>query len=72
VFNSFHIAGLQNIYLDRLTTEHKGDDVGEKSEYRKMKDDALTVGRPIFKANVERYNATKEVFIPNKHINYLK
>jgi len=26
------IAGLQNIYLDKLTTEHKGDDVGEKSE----------------------------------------
>jgi GT2 family glycosyltransferase len=64
------IAGLQNIYLDKLTTEHKGDDVGEKSEYRKMKDDALTVGRPIFKSNVERYHATKEVFIPNKNINY--
>jgi GT2 family glycosyltransferase len=64
------LADLQNLYVNNLASEHKGDDVGEKSEYRAMKDKSLEIGRPIFKANVERYQTTKEVFVPNKHIDY--
>lgn len=64
------LAGLNNYYIDGMYSEHKGDDVGEKSEYRKMKDESLKNAKPIFDANVKRYKETGEIFIPNKNINY--
>jgi glycosyltransferase involved in cell wall biosynthesis len=50
-----HYAGLKNFYLDNLMTEHMGGDVGEQSEYRKMKDASLAAARPKFDANLEKY-----------------
>ena len=49
------IAGLRNFYIDKLKTEHMGSDVGENTEYRKMKDKSLQAAQPIFNANHEEY-----------------
>lgn len=49
------MAGLQNFYVDNLKTEHMGHDVGEKSEYREMKDKSLSIAAPIFNANKLEY-----------------
>ena len=49
------IAGLRNFYIDKLRTEHMGGDVGENTEYRKMKDKSLQAAQPLFNANHEEY-----------------
>ena len=49
------IAGLRNFYIDKLRTEHMGGDVGENTEYRKMKDASLQKAQPLFNANHEEY-----------------
>lgn len=48
-------AGLENFYLPNLRSEHHGNDVGENSEYRKMKDESLVRALPIFNENKKRY-----------------
>ena len=48
-------AGLRNYYVDGLTTTHQGHDVGQDSEYRRMKDASLKAASPIFNANRVKY-----------------
>ena len=48
-------AGLINYYLPGLKSEHFGNDVGQKDEYRKMKDESLAKASPIFNINRKRY-----------------
>lgn len=48
-------AGLQNFYLPNLSSHHFGGDVGQNSEYRKMKDDSLLAAQPIFNKNHVQY-----------------
>lgn len=49
-------AGMQNYYLPNLRSHHFGNDVGENSEYRRMKDNSLEKAKPIFDANRLEYN----------------
>lgn len=49
-------AGFQNFYLPNLRSHHFGNDVGENSEYRRMKDNSLEKAKPIFDANRLEYN----------------
>lgn len=55
-------AGRENFYLLNETSHHFGNDVGEKSDYRKMKDESLSKARPIFDANYAKY-LTGDYFI---------
>ena len=50
-------AGRENFYLNGLTSTHFGDDVGQNSEYRRMKDESLKAARPKFDANYAKYMA---------------
>jgi O-antigen biosynthesis protein len=50
-------AGLRIYYVDGMRSEHMGNDVGEDSEYRKMKDASLERAEPIFRENVKQYEA---------------
>lgn len=52
-----HLAGLRLYYIDQLKTEHMGHDVGENSEYRKMKDASLANAKKYFDANVKEYRS---------------
>lgn len=59
------IAGFVNYYIPGLKSHHHANDVGENSDYRRMKDESLKKARSIFDANIKRYNETKQIFIPN-------
>lgn len=48
-------AGLTNYYLDGVTSHHFGDDVGENSPYRRMKNESLQRAKPIFDENWKKY-----------------
>jgi GT2 family glycosyltransferase len=48
-------AGFNNFYLPNIRSHHFGNDVGEQTEYRKMKDESLAKAQPIFNANHEQY-----------------
>jgi hypothetical protein len=56
-------AGRENFYINGLVSTHFGDDVGQNTEYRKMKDESLKAARPIFDANYAKY-MTGDYFIP--------
>lgn len=56
-------AGFLNYYLAGEVSEHKGNDVGEDSEYRRMKDKSLAIAKPIFDNNIKRYAATGNYYI---------
>lgn len=58
------LAGLHQYYLHGIEAEHKGWDIGEQSQYRKMKDDCLAAHGEILKRNVEKYVNTGQIFIP--------
>lgn len=51
-----HKAGLLNYYLSDLRAEHLGNDVGSGTEYRKMKDDGLSVALDKFNAWKVKYD----------------
>jgi GT2 family glycosyltransferase len=55
-------AGFENYYIPGLKSDHFGNDVGENSEYRKMKDESLNKALPIFSKNREKYEKG-EVYI---------
>lgn len=55
-------AGFINYYLPGVTSHHFGSDVGEESEYRKMKDASISKAAPVFEANKQKY-AAGEVYI---------
>lgn len=48
-------SGMQNFYIPNLRTDHMGNDVGENTEYRRMKDASLEKARPIFDKNHTQY-----------------
>lgn len=50
------VAGLDIYYLKDKHSFHEGSDVGEKSEYRMMKDKSLLEAAPKFDLNVLEYN----------------
>jgi len=52
------MAGLLNYYIADLRSEHMTNDVGEDSDYRRMKDASLSTAKPIYSANVEQYKTT--------------
>jgi GT2 family glycosyltransferase len=48
-------AGFNNFYLPNIRSHHFGNDVGENTAYRKMKDESLEKAQPIFNKNWEKY-----------------
>lgn len=48
-------AGFINYYLNGLTSHHFGDDVGQDSPYRRMKNESLSKAKPIFDENWKKY-----------------
>jgi GT2 family glycosyltransferase len=55
-------AGYVNYYLPNLTSEHIGHDVGEQSDYRRMKDIALTKSEQIYKSVTEQIDLTGQYY----------
>lgn len=56
-------SGFRNYYLKDMHSEHMGDDVFSKSEYRKMKDESLERAKVVFADNVKRYGETNNFYI---------
>ncbi len=64
-FNSrVHLSGFRNYYIDGIKAFHHGGDVGTDSPYRKMKDESMRIGSPIFIANMARRVADNDFYIP--------
>lgn len=55
------LAGFENYYIKGIKSIHHGSDVGENTEYRKMKDESLTKSKPIFDKNVELYHKNQKL-----------
>ena len=53
------IAGLDIYYLKDLRSAHEGHDVGDKSDYRLMKDKSLQEAQPLFNINNQIYEQGK-------------
>lgn len=51
------MAGYTNYYLLGLTSKHIGADVGDITEYRKMKDDSLTDNQKVWRQQQDYYKA---------------
>lgn len=62
------IGGLTNYYVGGMESEHCGNDYGEQTPYRIMKDKSLSAGQSIFKENLKRYQETKQIYIKNKNL----
>lgn len=58
------ISGLLQYYLHGLEAVHRGWDIGERSAYRQMKDACLQVNGDVFRSNIAKYEATKELYVP--------
>jgi|GEM_PF-2271523 len=52
------MAGFRNYYLPHLQSEHIGHDVGQDSEYRRMKDEGLSKAGQIWADAQSRYDET--------------
>lgn len=61
-----NLAGYQNYYLHGLRAWHIGHDVGNGTEYRKMKDDGLIEAMPKWTKWTTHYNETGDytIFYP--------
>ncbi len=59
-------SGFINYYLDGLKSEHIGHDVGQQSEYRKMKDDGLNVAGEKWGKWTAHYESTGDYTIDFK------
>lgn len=57
-------AGFYNYYIPNLKAEHIGHDVGNGTEYRKMKDESLARAGQVYFEGVERYNQTNNLYLP--------
>lgn len=53
--NRVNLAGFQSLYVPVRKSQHIGNDVGEKSEYRKMKDDSLHRNHEIYMRRCKEY-----------------
>lgn len=56
------LAGFPCYYIKDLNSDHKGNDVGENSEYRRMKDESLSKAKPIFEANHALYLKGEKIY----------
>lgn len=56
--------GFYNFYIPELKASHIGHDCGEQTDYRKMKDDGLSRAGVIYMQGIERYNETKNYYLP--------
>lgn len=57
-------TGFINYYVPGLKAEHIGHDVGNGSEYRKMKDESLNKAAGIYNELTRRYAASGEYYVP--------
>lgn len=48
-------AGHINYYLPKLTSHHFGNDAGEQTPYRKMKDESMKKAGPKYHENLKKY-----------------
>ena len=58
--------GFKNYYIKGLQSYHLGHDVGEQTEYRKMKDDGLNKAAEVWSKSIEQYQRTNNYTIFNK------
>ena len=56
-------TGYLNYYLHGLKAEHLGHDVGQPSDYRRMKDEGLAKAGEIWERSTKRYEETKNYTI---------
>jgi GT2 family glycosyltransferase len=55
------IAGFANYYLPDMRSEHIGHDVGNGTEYRKMKDESFAKAKEIWDRNQNKYYNQKNI-----------
>jgi GT2 family glycosyltransferase len=55
--------GFTNYYIAGLTSNHIGHDVGEQSEYRKMKDEGLALSDAKWQKWTKQYDETKNYYL---------
>ena len=58
-----HAMGFTNYYIDAPRSEHIGHDVGQDSEYRRMKDAGLQKCGEVWARSTAKYQATGEYHI---------
>lgn len=56
-------AGFYNYYLNKERAQHIGDDMGNKNDYRKMKDEGLNKAGAIYSECVSLYNETQNYYL---------
>lgn len=59
-----YASGFINYYIEGPPANHSGVDVGENSEYRRMKDESLRIAAPKMNANLKRYEETGNYYLP--------
>ena len=57
-------AGFYNFYLPGMKAEHIGHDVGDTSDYRKMKDAGLAIAGEKYRKWCEHYDKTGNYYLP--------
>ena len=57
-------AGFYNYYTPNAKAEHIGHDVGDGSDYRKMKDEGLAIAGEKYNKWVAHYEATGDYYLP--------
>jgi hypothetical protein len=55
------IAGFTNYYVPDMRSEHIGHDVGNGTEYRRMKDESFAKAQKIWDKNQDRYYNQKDI-----------
>lgn len=58
-----HHSGFMNYYISGPSGVHLGQDVGEQSSYRRMKDDCLRRAAPIMHQNLHKYFSTGNFYL---------
>ena len=58
--------GFKNYYIKGLQSNHIGHDVGEQTDYRKMKDEGLSKCDKLWFKYTEQYERTNNYTIFNK------
>ena len=56
-------TGFTNYYIDGMESKHIGHDVGQKTEYRLMKDEGLAKAREIWNKTIKGYLETENYYI---------
>lgn len=58
------IAGYLNYYLPNMKAEHIGHDVGDNSDYRRMKDEGLALASEKWQRWTNYYHQTGNIYLP--------